>query len=898
MASLPITTSPNIAELDFAIKASLCEGKLFLDVLPTVYIGDGAAVVLGASFKIVNPYGVTIRNYVTSGYDISQDSPPMTGEFEYPLPTQAGNYQYGAYKITVRMTDADGTEYELEKTVKICEPDSKHKTRNYGSLSAKISGICKEGKTYIVTDTPPNYNGKSVESSVYDLELLYPTESQLDPLDSSIPSFSVQLYEGEYKLSGTICATYNYGDNVTVKVNYKVKRSKTVKCIIDECCVLGKLTDLSSQLGAACTEKQTQELSSIVLDTLRLLKTAQLAAECGEDSSDYVTELESLLGCKCTCDCNEGTPIINNNPVRDYVIDGCNVTVETVGLTTTYTIGNFEYLLSINQNGGALTVSEPTINGCVKTFPITFNIAPVYNQIKALANTDYNSWTSIINKGWNDLDATCLGHTTEQWNTLTYSQRSQLILNALCRGGTCDAVIEADETQAVGDDVVISWTEVSGVYEVAVYVDDILRGTVRTGTEEFSVDGIADGQPHTYSIASKCANGVLGNVLDGSFTYFGCPVIASPTVTAESVTDVDCPYDLTALVNDLPAGIEAEWHNAYNTNSNSLVLDPTQVGGGAYWVYAVNSDGCYSAVATKVIVYCEEETGCSAPQNPSVETITGGFRVRFQSAAFPPSSYTVKRRLTTDDDIDANYTTIGTPSYNGTVSRWEILDATPNNNVSYTYKIISNCPSTAPYVLYSYAEIDCPTLSLTPHEESIDYSFVPLGGAISEYKVDILSNDGSTIIHTDTFNPAFSNPITGTFVYLTDGTNYKVRLRVTAQTTTQFCPLVQTATIGYNYRLSASYNMTIASVTGTGNPGLPTTGANGTQEGMHDVMSGTQTVNITGSAVPNTKLILIVDGVVNDCADVSAGAGAYPLDLSSPINSSNQVEISIVLGTC
>ncbi|MEO6305976.1 MAG: hypothetical protein ABIP51_22710, partial [Bacteroidia bacterium] len=562
MPALIITDSTNISSLDSRIIASLCTGKFYLDVSETVFIDQGAINVLGASFQIVNPYGVTIKDYPTSGYDISSDSPAFGSTVEYSIPTQASNFQYGTYQVTARITDQDGTDYEVTKSVKICVPDTNFKTRNYGSLSATISGICKAGKTYIVVDTPPNYNGKQVESQVNDFELLYPTESQLAPEeDIAISSWSVQLYEGEYKLTGTICATYNFGDFVYVDVNYKVKKSKEVKCIIDECCVFGKLAEIHRDLnGEKCTPADIENASNTALDALRLLKTAQLAAECGEDASDYVNDLEALLGCKCTCNCLEGTPLIPNNPVSDFSLTGCGVTFTDVGLTRVYNIENYIYNVSVNTNFNILTVGTPVLNGCIVTTPLNFNISALYSRVKVLANDDSASWAAIVNKSWDSIDAACLGFSPTQWMALNFIQRGQALANAACNGGVCVAVIQNDQTQAVAGNVKLTWDEVQGVYSVDIYMDDVLSASVLAGVKEATIIGAADGNNHSYAIISKCSNGVIGNALDGNFTYFGCPTIAVPTLTSNNISGADCPYDLTALVNVLPSGIEAEWH--------------------------------------------------------------------------------------------------------------------------------------------------------------------------------------------------------------------------------------------------------------------------------------------------------------------------------------------------
>lgn len=431
-------------------------------------------------------------------------------------------------------------------------------------------------------------------------------------------------------------------------------------------------------------------------------------------------------------------------------------------------------------------------------------------------------------------------------------------------------------------------------------MDDILQGTVLQPTTIFTIDGAADGNAHTYVLVSKCTNGSAGTILTGSFTYFGCPLIAPPTVTSSSIADATCPYNLTALVNALPIGITAEWHNLNNTLASSLVPNATQVTGGSYYVFAKNSNGCYSLPAN-VIVVCSATTACTAPQNLIVEAITGDFRVRFQSAAYPPplQSYTVKRRLTADTDIPANYTTIGTPTWNLSESRWEILDTTGIDNTLYTYRATSNCTSSSPYADYIFANLTCPTLTLTPSQTSMAYSFTGVGGGVDKYQVSIYDSTGVTLIHTNTHVPAFTNPITGTFVYLTNGVTYKVRIKVFIGTYSYDCAFVASTTITTNnYTLSSSYNYAITSVTGTGvpSPALPTTGVNGTQVGHHTAMSGSFSITVTGAAVPVTAMYASVNGVTVSCVNISAGAGTYSLAITAA--EADIVLISIINGTC
>lgn len=795
MPALVITDSVNIASLDSVITADLCEGIFSVDVSDSVWISSGASNVLGANVQITNPYGVVIKQYTTSGYDIY---PPMTGTVEVNVPTQASNYIYGNYSVAVQLTDADGSIYTLTKTVSICAPDSKNKNRNYGTLSATLDGNCVTGRVTIIADTPPNYKGYTSDSQVNDFLLKYPTVSEVAPEEITQNNFSAQLYEGEYQFSGTICAHYSLGDNVYANVNYRVKRFKTIRCLLDKSCVAARLAELQFQISQDCTDKEKIATQNTIINALLLLTVIDGLTNDGQDASDYIAELETVLGCICTCNCADGTPIIPQNPTGDFVVEGCNVSSDVAGLTTTYTINNYAYVVNVAPNGNAITINAPILADCTQTQTITFNVSVVYTQIKGIADTgtEYQFWASLTNKAWDTLDLSCVG-TPSQWSTWTYTQRSQWLFNRMCLGGICDAQITADDVVNTGSDVTVSWNNVADVYEVAAYLDGELKGTVLDPLESFTFVGAADGNEHSWTLVAKCSNGSIGNSLNDEFTYFGCPTIALPTVTDSNVADAECPYDLSALVNTLPLGVTAEWHNLNNTNNSSLVANPTAVTGGVYYVFAKNSDGCYSQ-GVQVILTCDEDTTCSAPQNLLVQDISGGFRVRFQGASFPPpsNSYTVKRRLKASADIDASYTTIGTPTWNAGVSRWEILDETAINNTLYTYRAISNCTSSAPYVDYDFANLTCAFVTLTPADTSMGYSFTGVGGSVDKYQVSIYEEDEVTLIHTDTIVPAFSSPITGTFIYLTAGVVYVVKLRVFIGTYYEDCAFTTEETTG------------------------------------------------------------------------------------------------------
>ena len=729
-----ISDSPNIAVLDSQVIVDACNGTFNIDISPSVFIGSGASNILGVSVRVDNiSRGTITKDYPSSGYDITT---PFTGVVAVTIPTIAGSYQYGTFNATVLLTDAGGTTYTLTKSVKICAPAGSNNGK-YGSLSADLRGNCKAGVLNVVADTPPNYNGEEYESAVNAFTLNYPTSSQLSPLSSTLSNFQVKLYQGVYEFTGSACVTYSVGDHIYYKVKYNYKREKNIKCSINNECISERIAGLVEELNTDCSDKERRETESTVTQTLLLLKTIDTLADTGYDYSDYITQLEDVLGCVCTCNCEEGTPVNPGDIANSVVINGCGITSTTVGLTTTYTINNYDFVVGITPNGGALTISSSVINGCTKTQTITLNIPTLYAQIKGQVNkqSEWDFWAGVWKKALNGLDPACLGFTQAQFVNLTAAQLMQAIINLGCQGGVCNGVILNDSTTTTGNNVNINWVIESGspVYETDIYLDGVKKGSVLAPTSTYTLTGAGDGLSHNYDLVARCANGSVGTSLEGSFTYVGCPFIAPPILVNAGIGDATCPINLnTYIYGSAPAGIVYEWHNFNSTSPQTVVANPTSVGTGVYFLFAKDGNGCYST-GVEFTLTCSDVSNCSAPQGLVVDAVTGGLRVRFSSAAYPPSSYTVKRRLSSTSDVDANYTTIGTPTWNATVNKWEIVDNTANNNVLYVYRAISNCSGSAPYVDTTYANIACVTMTLTSAPDTMEVSLTRTNNLLSAH---------------------------------------------------------------------------------------------------------------------------------------------------------------------
>lgn len=847
MPGTTISGSPNISLLDSKIVADVCAGNFVIDATPSIFIGSGASNVLGVKVKIVNPYGVIIKDY-TASYDIA---PPISGSYTRTIPTQAGKIQYGTYTVYVQLTDAGGTTYEVVKSVNVCTYDE---VTNPCDIRLQLTADCKNGRLTVALSEPPVFKGFYAESRTQTIVVNYPTASGVTPLTTSNGMFAVQLFEGEYKVVTTVCATYNLTDNVYLKLGYTGTFYKKVRCLLDYTCIWPRIKQLWDKINEDCSQIDRDNNASIALQASLLVHTINLANDAGEDASDYIDQLEKLLGCTCTCDCN-GLPILNGAPSSNILIQGCNVISNVVGLTTIYQIDNYEFIIQADPTQNVITVSNPAMTSCTFMQQVRFSIANAYAGIKTQINniTEYNFWAGIIRLALAGVDVSCLTAPTT-----TLAQLIQSIIDKACIGGNCSATIATPATAQSGNDVVLTWAQTGG-YSTDIYVDGILMGNVLAAVGTFTVVGGTDGNVHTYYIVPKCSNGSNGIIATGTFVYLACPTIAPPVVSSNTVNNATCPYDLTSLLSAPPLGITVEWHTANNTSAGSLVADPTDVSSGVYYAFAKDADGCFST-ATTVTLICASATSCTAPQSLLVTPVGGDFVVTFNSAAFPPpaNSYTVKRRLASDPDVSGSYTTIGTPTFNVTTSKWTITDTSGVDNTLYVYKAISNCggsPATTPEASYTFVNITCPSLTFTPGGNSIDYSFTHLGGNVDKYEVKIYDSTGSVLIHTDTIVPVFSSPITGTFLYLAFDTDYIVVVTPFVGTISHNCSGVSVSTQPATFSI-INYNSTADITTVNPSPvytletgSLPLSGsALGSElKGVHIAFASSLVVTINGS---------------------------------------------------
>lgn len=133
---------------------------------------------------------------------------------------------------------------------------------------------------------------------------------------------------------------------------------------------------------------------------------------------------------------------------------------------------------------------------------------------------------------------------------------------------------------------------------------------------------------------------------------------------------------------------------------------------------------------------------------------------------------TVQYKLSTSNTW-ITFTTVG-----GSITTTTVTGL--DSNKLYNFRIISNCSggTPAPSATITKINILCPTVTTTPTDTTIAYSFPEIGGDISSYLVKLFNSTGTTEVATST--PTGTTTRTGTFTGLTASTTYKLKVVPTA----------------------------------------------------------------------------------------------------------------------
>lgn len=122
------------------------------------------------------------------------------------------------------------------------------------------------------------------------------------------------------------------------------------------------------------------------------------------------------------------------------------------------------------------------------------------------------------------------------------------------------------------------------------------------------------------------------------------------------------------------------------------------------------------------------------------------------------------------------------------------------DNIIYNFRVASDCSFRGPTysAITSIVNLVCPTMTITPTNSSLSYSFpFPLGSSITSYIIQLYNSNNTILLATQTVitqSPIPSSPIVGVFSGLSNSTLYTIRLTITAGIYIKICPLYSATT--------------------------------------------------------------------------------------------------------
>jgi hypothetical protein len=382
------------------------------------------------AFEIYSPSGTPIHqgNFTT---------PDVNGNWNANFvkntgfPKFGGIIEIGTYRIVVKVKDASGAIYELEKNVQICRPagNSKDSTTLYGLCVHEIKTKCQTNQLSAEDKSSYSYNGKLGTAVTKTFKLLYPPDDTGTPTTTfDITNFQVALMPigvpGEgYQAFQSSIFTYDFGDLVTVKVKYIGRSTFPVHCNFNPgplLCEMKKLID-SVENGTCDNKAEANDKLNKINPKFNLMLMGILFPQTCADPWALADEIKAIGGFDCDCCITAGGGGANGVLIDDLglsflVTTGGDITASwgINGSNVTLTIQDYSYVfrMSPGYGGNAFTVEEDT-TGRTITYNLLVDESILADEILTLieSNTEFiNRLVSLVtvNSGNVTIDPKCL----------------------------------------------------------------------------------------------------------------------------------------------------------------------------------------------------------------------------------------------------------------------------------------------------------------------------------------------------------------------------------------------------------------------------------------------------------------------------------------------------------
>jgi hypothetical protein len=440
-----VVNSTNVATFDFEVSYNL-NTKAVTITNATTYQGGGAAATSGINFLLTAPDGTEYSDNTTFG--ASADIPPATPAvpFVADMVTFLGQVISGNWICKGILKD-EGVEYPLTKTLNLCKVASCDAQKNTSNGCAVISFTANCVSNQLVYQDRSTYNYKGVDATdvVYSVTMQYPLASGKASIVDADVAYYVDspVYSGLYQFDIENTATYDFDENQSVVIVYKLVYTKQIYCQVSLCdlkCVFANYIDayIDEKNNNAQSQKARTMGENMLLLNSYILQ-AELGLGCGDDISELIAKIEAIAGKVCNC-CGNGNTPIGINTLQNIVIEGeCGTTVTetTVGSTTTYNINSKTFVVDTSSEGITISVDEDGcetvyyVDACLDSLTLCSSVITVNNaaggETVIAQGSTLDDVVDAISDSIQTLYTTKVGNPT--WNNITDAALQNSFIN-------------------------------------------------------------------------------------------------------------------------------------------------------------------------------------------------------------------------------------------------------------------------------------------------------------------------------------------------------------------------------------------------------------------------------------------------------------------------------------
>jgi hypothetical protein len=572
-------TSPNISIFFFKATFDLYNRSVVFDTSGSTYIGSGKNNILGISFSLVDSDGVELAS-ISFTDSTKYIVPSVTETFTVDLSSLNYSFLFQKYSIYASIKDQDGNVYSTTPVYKnICEPVNFNESGYVPGLF-QITADCVNDVLTVQELTNFAYNNILPESKVKDGTFYFPTGTISPITFTNTPFTSDIVFTGENRVVNTTTATYDFGDDIYVEVDYVTDNAFPVTCQNKMTSIMCCILELQSQYTKNCNNavglNAKQKLDSVTIPLL-----AGLMKEiAGQDASAEAELVRKTLNCSCgskTIKQNEATPI--NPSVYNIVIQGVGGTTvpstTTVGSTKTFNIASNVYQVVKGDTGDlAYTITIDTSVAYTVKYKLTFN----YNVMADYILTEFENTPSYIARlqalldsgiSLAGLNGKCIIDLSLADYVISQSglSGSTLISNIVINGNTYTAPANLFATNTVG---IKSWLDslTFGTFSV-VYSSGILTVTSNANPNTLSTFSITTPD---LTIQFQSTNATLVQVLQAIIDYL-CGLTALQVALNANLQLCYFDYNGDIVYYDYQANINSQ--SDFNSGVSSVICNLT-----------------------------------------------------------------------------------------------------------------------------------------------------------------------------------------------------------------------------------------------------------------------------------------------------------------------------------